>query len=156
MLVIACPCRCNHAETHAGCSHPSNRNPHREAIKYRLDGSPLIGPEKRKKKAIRTKNCLSDSEFFSFRFFLSIAGSGRSSGSPFLWLLSFGEAKESDSPSGETGVARTDGVHSTLPLTLTLSHEGRGDRTALRTDYALDSRFARMTADGWKADYAAS
>ena len=47
---------------------------HREAIKYRLDGSPLIGPEKRKKKATRTENCLSDSEFFLFRFFLSIAG----------------------------------------------------------------------------------
>ena len=31
------------------------------------------------------------------------------------------------------------------PLTLALSHEGRGDRFALRVDYELDSRFARMT-----------
>ena len=31
------------------------------------------------------------------------AGSGRISGSPLLWLLSSGEAEESDSPSGETG-----------------------------------------------------
>jgi len=56
------------------CAHPSSRSPHREAIKHRPDGFPLIGPEKRRKKAIRTKNCLSNSEFFSFRFFLSIAG----------------------------------------------------------------------------------
>jgi hypothetical protein len=59
--------------TQPGCSHTGFRS---EAIKHWFDGSPLIGPEKRKKKAIRTKNCLSDSEFFSFRFFLSIAGSG--------------------------------------------------------------------------------
>ena len=72
--------------------------PHREAIKYRFDGSPLIGPEKRKKKAIRTARCLSVASFGLFRFFLSIAGSGQSSGSPFLWLLAFGEAKESDCP----------------------------------------------------------
>ena len=65
-------------------------------------------------------------------------------------------SKKSDSPTGETGVARTDGVHSTLPLTQTLSREGRGDGTALRTDYALDSRCARMTADGRTADYTAS
>jgi hypothetical protein len=39
------------------------RSAHCKAIKYRLDGSPLIGPEKRKKKAIRTARCLSDSEF---------------------------------------------------------------------------------------------
>jgi hypothetical protein len=72
---------------------------YREAIKYRFDGSPLIGPEKRKKKAIRTKNCLSDSEFFSFRFFLSIAGSGQSSGSPFFGYLLW-RSKESDCPRG--------------------------------------------------------
>jgi hypothetical protein len=45
------------------CSRSNFRIPHREAIKYRLDGSPLIGPEKRRKKAIRTARCLSDSEF---------------------------------------------------------------------------------------------
>ena len=43
--------------------------PHREAIKYLLVGSPLIGPEKRKKKAIRTKNCLSEASFFRSAFF---------------------------------------------------------------------------------------
>jgi hypothetical protein len=84
--------------TYRACSHPGSRNPHREAIKYRPDGSPLIGPEKRKKKAIRTARCLSEASFGLFRFFLSIAGIGQSSGSPFLWLLSFGEAKESDCP----------------------------------------------------------
>jgi hypothetical protein len=40
---------------------------------YRPDSSPLIGPEKLKIEAIRTKNCPSDTVFFSFRFFLSIA-----------------------------------------------------------------------------------
>jgi hypothetical protein len=65
--------------------------------------APLIGPEKRKKKAIRTARCLSAASFGPFRFFLSIAGKGQSSGSPLLWLLSSGEAEESDSPSGETG-----------------------------------------------------
>ena len=70
-------------------------------IKYRLDGSPLIGPEKRKKKAIRTKNCLSDSEFFSFRFFLSIAGSepapakaGDNRRGRLFLVTYFGEAKK--------------------------------------------------------------
>ena len=62
-----------------------------------FEGSPLIGPEKRRKKAIRTKNCLSDSEFFSFRFFLSIAGIGQSSGSPFLGYL-FWRSKKGDCP----------------------------------------------------------
>jgi hypothetical protein len=77
-----------------------------EAIKYPPYGSPLIGPEKRKKKAIRTKNCLSDSEFFSFRFFLSSAGKGQSSGSPFLGYL-FWRSKKGDSPTGETGAWHT-------------------------------------------------
>jgi hypothetical protein len=65
-----------------GCSPKSFRSSNREAIKYRYDGSPLIGPEKRKKKAIRTARCLSAASFGLFRFFLSIAGSGQSSGSP--------------------------------------------------------------------------
>ena len=57
------------------CSHPGSRSLNREAIKYRFDGSPLIGPEKRKKKAIRTARCLSAASFGLFRFLLSIAGS---------------------------------------------------------------------------------
>jgi hypothetical protein len=48
-------------------------------------GPPWIVPEKRRKKAIRTARCLSEASFGPFRFFLSIAGSGQSSGSPFLW-----------------------------------------------------------------------
>ena len=67
--------------------NPNSRSPHRKAIKYPLDGSPLIGPEKRKKKAIRTARCLSAASFGLFRFFLSIAGPGQSSGSPFLGYL---------------------------------------------------------------------
>jgi hypothetical protein len=47
----------------------SFRSSHREAIKYRFDGSSSIGPEKRKKKAIRTKNCLSEASFFRSAFF---------------------------------------------------------------------------------------
>jgi hypothetical protein len=106
----------------------------------------LIGPEKRKKKAIRTARCLSAASFGLFRFFLSIAGIGQSSGSPFLWLLSFGEAKESDCPRGISGML---GVHPRpSPLTPTLSREGRGDYAALRAVYVLDSCCARMTA-GW-------
>ena len=34
-----------------------------------FEGSPLIGPEKRRKKAIRTKNCLSEASFFRSAFF---------------------------------------------------------------------------------------
>ena len=78
------------------------RSPHRAAIKHRFDGPPLIGPEKRRKKAIRTKNCLSDSEFFSFRFFLSIAGSGQSSGSPSFGYFSW-RSKKSDCPAARAG-----------------------------------------------------
>jgi hypothetical protein len=59
--------------TRLGRALARRRIPHREAIKYRFDGSPLIGPEKRRKKAIRTARCLSVSEFPPFRFFLSIA-----------------------------------------------------------------------------------
>jgi hypothetical protein len=77
------------------CSRSNFRIPHREAIKRRLGGSPLIGPEKRKKKAIRTADCLSDSEFPPFRFFLSIAGIGQSSGSPSFGYFSW-RSKKSD------------------------------------------------------------
>ena len=105
-------------------SHPGSHNPHREAIKYRLDGSPLIGPEKRKKKAIRTKNCLSEASFFSFRFFLSIAGIGQSSGSPFL-----AEAKKVTAPRHERDV----GAHpSPATLTLTLSRLRERGQNRLR------------------------
>jgi hypothetical protein len=48
---------------------PDSRNGLQEAIKYRLDGSPLIGPEKRKKKAIRTADCLSEASFRCSVFF---------------------------------------------------------------------------------------
>jgi len=92
----------------------SSRSPHREAIKYRLEGSPLIGPEKRRKKAIRTKNCLSDSEFFSFRFFLSIAGIGQSSGSPFFGYFLW-RSKESDCPRGISGTWQTNQIISSDP-----------------------------------------
>ena len=84
---------------------------YREAIKYRFDGSSLIGPEKRKKKAIRTKNCLSDSEFFPFRFVLSIAGIGQSSGSPFFGYL-FWRSKKSDCPRGTSGIVVNEPRHS--------------------------------------------
>ena len=77
-------------------------SPHREAIKYRLGGSPLIGPEKRKKKAIRTARCLSVASFGLFRFFLSIAGIGQSSGSPFLGYL-FWRSKKGNCPRGISG-----------------------------------------------------
>ena len=79
------------------------RSPSREAIKYPFDGSPLIGPEKRKKKAIRTENCLSDSEFFPFRFFLSIGGLGQSSGSPSFGYFSW-RSKKGDCPRGMSGI----------------------------------------------------
>ena len=52
----------------------------------RLDGSPLIGPEKRRKKAIRTKNCLSEASFFRSAF--SEHRRIRTSvGVAFFWLL---------------------------------------------------------------------
>jgi hypothetical protein len=73
---------------HTKCSNLELCSPHREAIKYRLDGSPWIVPEKRRKKAIRTENCLSEASF-PFRFFLSIAGSGQSSGSPSFGYFSW-------------------------------------------------------------------
>ena len=41
------------------------------------------------------------------------------------------------------------------PLTLALCREGKGDGFALRVDYELDSRFARMTAEVAREDYAA-
>ena len=91
---------------------------------------PVDWPREAEEKSDQNEKLSERSEFFSFRFFLSIAGKGQSSGSPFLWLLSFGEAKESDSPSGETGGARTTKLRSTFPLTLTLSREGRGDPQA--------------------------
>jgi hypothetical protein len=52
-----------------GCSHPGCGSPHREAIKHRLDGPPLIGREKRRKKAIRTADCLSEASFRRAAFF---------------------------------------------------------------------------------------
>jgi hypothetical protein len=114
---------------------------HREAIKYRFDGSPLIGPEKRKKKAIRTADCLSVSEFPPFRFFLSIAGSGQSSGSPFLGYL-FWRSKKGDSPTGETGAWHTNHIIRRAPhprpspgQALTLSRKGRGDYATLSTGW---------------------
>jgi hypothetical protein len=75
----------------------------RNAIKHRFDGSPLIGPEKRKKKATRTARCLSEASFGPFRFFLSIAGSGQSSGSPFLGYL-FWRSKKGNCPRGMSGM----------------------------------------------------
>jgi hypothetical protein len=50
-------------------------------------------------------------------------------GSPFLWILSFGEAKESISPVGARTHIQTTVAIATLyiPLTLTLSHKGRGN-----------------------------
>jgi hypothetical protein len=101
----------------------------------------LIGPEKRKKKAIRTARCLSAASFGPFRFFLSIAGIGQSPGSPFL-VTFFGEAKKVTAPRHERDV----GAHPS-PRPLTLSREGRGDYAALRAAYGLDSRCASMTAN---------
>jgi hypothetical protein len=71
---------------------------HREAIKNRSMGVPVDWPREAEEKSDQNEKLSERSEFFSFRFFLSIAGIGQSSGSPFLWLLAFGEAKESDCP----------------------------------------------------------
>jgi hypothetical protein len=49
--------------------HLNFRSAHREAIKHTSDGSPWIVPEKRRKKAIRTENCLSEASFFRSAFF---------------------------------------------------------------------------------------
>jgi hypothetical protein len=59
---------------------------------------PVDWPREAEEKSDQNEKLSERSEFFSFRFFLSIAGLGQSPGSPFLWLLAFGEAKESDCP----------------------------------------------------------
>ncbi len=46
-----------------------------------------------------------------------------------------------------SGIVADESLHSTSPLTLALSREGRGDRLALRAGHTLDSRF-RENDDG--------
>jgi hypothetical protein len=80
------------------CLHPVARRPYRAAIKYRLDESPLMGPEKQRKKAIRTARCLSvaSSRRSAFSEHRSEGGAlvkaGPIVGVAFFWLLSFGQA----------------------------------------------------------------
>jgi hypothetical protein len=75
-------------------SHPGFCFPHREAIKHRLDGYPLLGPEKRKKKVIRTADCLSDKRVSAVPLFSehrseggSLVKAGPIVGVAFFWLL---------------------------------------------------------------------
>ncbi len=70
---------------------------HRDAIKYPSDGSPLIGPEKRRKKAIRTKNCLSVASFF-VPLFSEHRRNRPIVGVAFFWATFFGEAKKVAAP----------------------------------------------------------
>ena len=77
---------------------------------------PVEWPRDAEEKSDENEKLSERSEFFSFRFILSIAGSGQSSGSPPLWLLSSGEAEESDSPTGQTGGRRTTALPPTRPF----------------------------------------
>ena len=63
-------------------------------------------------------------------------------GSPFLWILSFGDAKESISPVGARTHIQTTVALATpyLPLTLTLSHKGRGNVAPFILRQAQDER----------------
>jgi hypothetical protein len=81
-----------------------NRNPD-DAIRI-----PVDWPREAEEKSDQNEKLSERSEFFSFRLFLSIAGKGQSPGSPLLWLLSSGEAEESDSPPGETGAWQTNNI----------------------------------------------
>jgi hypothetical protein len=71
---------------------------------------PVDWPREAEEKSDQNGPLFERSEFGPFRFFLSIAGSGQSSGSPFFGYF-FWRSKKSDSPSGET-----DGVQSVFAL----------------------------------------
>ncbi len=68
--------------------------------------NPSVCAEERKSRRIRDRACLSEASLHDTPAGLSTAGCPERSagtqtvGSPFLWLLSFGEAKESDEPPG--------------------------------------------------------
>jgi hypothetical protein len=57
-------------------------------------------PREAQEKSDQNGKLFERSEFFPFRFFLSIAGSGQSSGSPSFGYFSW-RRKKSDSPLGE-------------------------------------------------------
>ena len=113
-------------------------------------------PREAEEKSDQNEKLSERSEFFSFRFFLSIAGSGQSSGSPSFGYFSW-RSKKSDTPSGEIGAWHTETICASSglrtgsqaaprmtprwasPLTLALSREGRGDNAALRSVYGSKS-----------------
>ena len=95
-------------------------NPYVQAPPPRSDRTsarrvPVDWPREAEEKSDQDEKLSERSEFFSFRFFLSIAGIGQSSGSALLWLLSSGEAEESDSPTGETGAWHTNHIIRSAP-----------------------------------------
>jgi hypothetical protein len=66
---------------------------------------PVDWPREAEEKSDQNGKLFERSEFFPFRFFLSIAGSGQSPGSPFFGYFIW-RSKESNSPPGETGAQR--------------------------------------------------
>jgi hypothetical protein len=84
----------------------------------------LIGPEKRRKKAIRTENCLSDSEFSLFRFFSehrseggALVKAGPIVGVAFFWLLFLAKQEKVTAPRHErNGGQRANAVQSNPSL----------------------------------------
>ena len=127
-----------------GIAHPSPRASSR-SNQISVRRVPIDWPREAEEKRDQNEKLSERSEFFSFRFFLSIAGIGQSSGSPFLWLLAFGEAKESDSPTGETGGSQTSHFMQSAPSPPAFAGAGsnpraRGERGQARPPGAQPGR----------------